>query len=66
MGTRMGEARLSLEGSAIRIGQVRVCHCSRDGDAWNLGVALEGIRPDDQRTMRRWLNEAECRVRAEA
>jgi hypothetical protein len=66
MCTRMGEARLSLDECAIRIGQVRVCHCRRDGDAWNLGVALEGIRSDDQRMMRRWLNEAECRMRAEA
>jgi hypothetical protein len=66
MGSRMGEARLSLDGSAIRIGQVRVRHCSRDGDAWKLGVALDGIRSDDQRTMRRWLNEAECRMRAKA
>jgi hypothetical protein len=64
IGTRMGGARLSWDGSTIRIAQVRVCHASRHGDAWHLGVTLEGIGSADQRMLRRWLNEAECRARA--
>jgi hypothetical protein len=66
IGTRMGGAPLSLDGSAIRIEQMRVSFCCSDGHAWRLGVALEGIRPDDQRTVRRWLSKAECRARVTA
>jgi hypothetical protein len=55
----MGGARLLLDGCSFRISQVRLCHCSGHGNACQLGVSQEGIGPDDQRTVRRRLNEAE-------